>query len=162
MFLCLPNIVKPGLVSSQEALSSRKPIIISIGDRVNFVENKREMKRDKIIYWVATGLVAAGMAMSAFMYLSKNPELMSGFQQIGIPVYFIALLGVAKLLGAIALVAPVGTRLKEWAYAGFLFMFIGATWVHIATGTPFVMPLMFLIILALSYVFWNKVFVKTT
>ncbi len=114
------------------------------------------MKRDKIIYWIATGLVAAGMAMSAYMYLSKNPELVSGFQSIGFPVVFISILGVAKLLGAIALVAPVGSRLKEWAYAGFLFTFLGATWVHIATGTAFMGPLLFLAVLAVSYIFWNR------
>ena len=39
------------------------------------------MKRDKIIYWTATGLVAAGMGMSAFMYLSSNPELLKILKQ---------------------------------------------------------------------------------
>jgi hypothetical protein len=124
-------------------------------------ETTEEMKRDKIIYWIATGLVAAGMAMSAYMYLSKNPELVSGFQTLGFPLYFVTILGVAKLLGAIVLVAPAGTRLKEWAYAGFLFTFIGAVWVHLETGTAFAGPLVFLIILAVSYVFWNRMKLKT-
>lgn len=111
------------------------------------------MKRDKIIYWVATGLVAAGMGMSAFMYLSKNPDLMKSFEAIGLPPYMVAILGVAKLLGAIVLLAPVWDRLKEWAYAGFAFTFIGATWIHLATGTPWMAPLIALAVLLVSYGF---------
>lgn len=119
------------------------------------------MKRDRIIYWTATGLIAAGMAMSAFMYLSGNPQITDGFRQIGFPPFFITILGVAKLLGAIVLVAPAGSRLKEWAYAGFLFTFIGATWSHLATHTPFMGPLIALALLSVSYVFWNRVNVQS-
>lgn len=114
------------------------------------------MKRDKIIYWIATGLLAAGMSMSAYMYLTKNPELLEGFKALGFPVYFVTILGVAKLLGVIVLVAPAGTRLKEWAYAGFIFTFVGAVWVHLATGTPWVTPLIFLVVLGVSYLFWTR------
>jgi len=114
------------------------------------------MKRDKIIYWTATGLLAAGMGMSAFMYLSRNSELMKSFETIGLPVYMVSILGVAKLLGAVALLAPVWDRLKEWAYAGFSFTFIGAVWIHIATGTSWVAPLIALLILAVSYGFRLK------
>lgn len=118
------------------------------------------MKRDKIIYWIATGLIAAGMTMSAFMYLTMNAELVSNFKTLGFPTFFVSILGVAKLLGAVVLVAPVGTRLKEWAYAGFIFIFIGAIWTHIATGTPWITPAVFLIILGVSYFFWTKVSVR--
>ena len=114
------------------------------------------MKRDKIVYWITTGLVAAMMFFSAYMYLTMNPQLVTNFKSIGFPVFFITILGVAKLLGAIVLVAPVGRILKEWAYAGFIFIFIGAAWTHIATGTPFIMPVIFLAILAVSYLFWTR------
>lgn len=111
------------------------------------------MKRDKIIYWIATGLISAGMLMSAFMYLSQNPELMKSFQQAGYPVYFVLLLGTAKLLGAIALVLPLWSKVKEWAYAGFAFTFLGAVWTHLATGTPWIAPFIALLILTVSYAF---------
>ena len=117
------------------------------------VQIKNTMKKDKIIYWVATGLLAAGMSMSAFMYLSKNAELMASFQQLGFPAYFVSILGIAKLAGVILLLAPSGDRLKEWAYAGFVFTFGGAIWTHIATGTPWIAPAVFLALLAVSYVF---------
>ena len=111
------------------------------------------MKRDKIIYWIATGLISAGMLMSAGMYLTQNPELMQSFRQTGYPDFFVTLLGTAKLLGAIVLVMPVWSKLKEWAYAGFGFTFIGAIWTHLATNTPWVGPLVALIILSVSYWF---------
>ena len=114
------------------------------------------MKRDKIIYWIATGLVAAGMLLSAAMYLTKNPELIGGFTALGIPLYFVMLLGIAKFLGAIALLVPIWRDMKEWAYAGFSFMFIGAVWIHIATGTPWIAPLVFLALLVVSYLFWKR------
>ena len=109
------------------------------------------MKKDKIIYWIATSLISAGMLMSAGMYLTKNPELMQSFRQTGYPEFFVTLLGTAKLLGAIILVIPVWNNLKEWAYAGFGFTFIGAIWTHLATNTPWVAPFIFLIILSISY-----------
>ncbi len=111
------------------------------------------MKRDKIIYWIATGLVAAGMLLSAAMYLTRNPELIGGFTALGIPLYFVILLGTAKFLGALALLVPVWNALKEWAYAGFAFTFMGALWFHLSTQTPFLGPLMFLLILVASYWF---------
>ena len=114
------------------------------------------MKRDKIIYWVATGLVAAGMLMSAAMYLTKNTELINSFRLLGFPDFLVTLLGTAKLLGAIALIAPVWDRVKEWAYAGFAFVFLGAIWTHIATGTPWVAPFIALIILMVSYGFRQR------
>jgi hypothetical protein len=116
------------------------------------------MKRDKIIYWSTTGLLALGFAMSSFMYLSKNPELIGQFKLIGLPEYFVTLLGVAKLLGAIAIVNPWFPKLKEWAYAGYSFVLIGAAWVHIVTGTPFVAPLVFLGIVAVSYFFYSRLY----
>lgn len=114
------------------------------------------MKRDKVIYWIATGLLSAGMLMSAFMYLTKNPELMKSFHSAGYPDYFVLILGSAKLLGAIVLLAPVWSKLKEWAYAGFAFTFIGAMWTHIATSTPWIAPFIALLILSVSYWFRGR------
>ena len=84
------------------------------------------MKRDKIIYWIATGLISAMMLMSSFMYLSKSPEVLNGIKASGYPDYFIPFLGTAKLLAALALVIPVWSKLKEWAYAGIVFELTGA------------------------------------
>jgi uncharacterized membrane protein YphA (DoxX/SURF4 family) len=115
------------------------------------------MKRDKIIYWATTGLLSIGFLMSSFMYLTKNPELMTGMTQLGIPAFMVSILGVSKLLGALALVNPWWSKLKEWAYAGFTFTLLGAVWAHIATNTPFIAPLFFLLLLAVSYYFKSRI-----
>ena len=46
--------------------------------------------------------------------------------ELGYPMYFFAILGVWKVLGAIAILVPRFPRLKEWAYAGILFDLTGA------------------------------------
>ena len=45
---------------------------------------------------------------------------------LGYPMYFFAILGVWKVLGAIAILVPRFPRLKEWAYAGIFFDLTGA------------------------------------
>jgi len=42
------------------------------------------------------------------------------------PMYFFLILGVWKILGAIAILVPRFPRLKEWAYAGIFFDLTGA------------------------------------
>ena len=82
------------------------------------------MKKDKVIYWLSTGLLALMMVFSAFSYLTK-PEMAAAFQHLGFPPYFRVELAVAKLLGALVLLLPVvPAHLKDWAYAGFGFTFI--------------------------------------
>jgi hypothetical protein len=115
------------------------------------------MKTTKIIYWIVTGLMGLGMVMSAFMYLSKNPQITEGFKLIGFPAYMVPFLGLAKLLAGIALVVPKFESVKEWAYAGLAFIFIGAIWAHISTATPFVGPIVFLILLGVSYWLRHKI-----
>jgi hypothetical protein len=115
------------------------------------------MKTQKIIYWSVTGLLSAGMLMSATMYLSKNPQIVDGFKILGLPMYFLSFLGLAKLFGAIALVVPKYEKVKEWAYAGFAFTFIGAVWFHVSTQTSFIGPLIALLLLSISYWFRSKI-----
>ena len=115
------------------------------------------MKRDKLMYWITTGLLSAGFLMSAFMYLSKSPELINNFRAIGFPLFFVAILGTAKLLGALAIINPWSDTLKEWAYAGYIFVLIGAAWTHIATQTPFIAPLIFLVLTGISYWFYKRI-----
>jgi uncharacterized membrane protein YphA (DoxX/SURF4 family) len=45
---------------------------------------------------------------------------------LGYPAYLLTILGVWKLLGGIALLVPGVARLKEWAYAGAFFVYMGA------------------------------------
>jgi len=86
----------------------------------------------KIIYWVSTGFFSAVFTLISILYLTHSQVMVTKLVGLGYPVYVLDILGAAKLLGAIALVVPRFPRLKEWAYAGFAFDFIGAVWSHTA------------------------------
>jgi uncharacterized membrane protein YphA (DoxX/SURF4 family) len=107
----------------------------------------------KIIFWVTTGLLAAMSFFAAYGYLSGSAQSVAGFTHVGYPQQLRIILGVAKLLGAIALLIPGFPRLKEWAYAGFTFAWICAFVAHRLAGDGPVafMPLILLVFLLISY-----------
>jgi len=116
------------------------------------------MKANKIVYWTATSLVALMMLFSAWSYIT-NDQLKQAFIHLGFPGYFRVELAIAKLIGAILLLAPVKTRIKEWVYAGFTIVFISAIIAHVSSGDPasvYMIPIMFLIVLLISYISYIK------
>lgn len=93
--------------------------------------------RNKIIYWIATIWLALGMISTGIIQLLKQKSGTGGVDSIihlGYPVYLLTILGVWKILGAIALLIPKFPLLKEWAYAGFFFVMSGALFSHIAVA----------------------------
>jgi uncharacterized membrane protein YphA (DoxX/SURF4 family) len=108
----------------------------------------------KIAYWASTGLVAAMSFFAAYAYLSGSTQAVDGFTHVGYPQQLRVLLGIAKPLGAIALLIPGWPRLKEWAYAGFTFAWIAAMVAHYLAkdGAEAYAPLVLLVLLAVSYV----------
>lgn len=111
-------------------------------------------KRNKIIYWVATIWLALGMLSSGIVQLLKIKEEVDFIVRLGYPVYFLTLLGIWKILGAVALLIPKFPLLKEWAYAGFFFAMSGALFSHIASGGSMSEILPLLLLLALIVVSW--------
>jgi uncharacterized membrane protein YphA (DoxX/SURF4 family) len=107
----------------------------------------------KVAYWVSTGLLAALSVFAAFTYLLGSPQTAQEFVHVGYPQQLRIILGIAKLLGAIALVVPGLAKLKEWAYAGFTFAWISAFVAHYLAndGAKAFAPLILLLILAISY-----------
>ena len=118
------------------------------------------MKKTKIIYWIFTGLLCVLMLFSSIpnmMITQQSIDLVS--KHLGYPVYLIPFLGVAKLLGVVAILVPGMNRLKEWAYAGFVFDLTGAGYSSIAVGDPVVNSLPLLIGFAIifgSYIYHHK------
>src|SRR5882724_12122315 len=90
------------------------------------------MKKTKIFYWIITGLFSAFMLFSAIPDILIVPDSITFMNGLGYPTYIIPFLGVAKLLGIIAILIPGYPRIKEWAYAGLFFDLIGATYSAIA------------------------------
>lgn len=85
-----------------------------------------------IAYWATTGLFALALGASGAGYLSGAMD--GAIADLGYPPSFIPLMGLLKLLGAIALLIPALPRAKEWVYAGFTFNLIGAAWAHAYLG----------------------------
>ncbi|HEU4470913.1 MAG TPA: DoxX family protein [Flavisolibacter sp.] len=108
------------------------------------------IKRNQIIYWVATGWLALGMASTGIVQLLHMEEELDSMRQLGYPVYFLTILGAWKLLGVAAVLLPRLPLLKEWAYAGFFFAMSGAILSRLLAGdgAAAVLPSMLLLVLA--------------
>lgn len=105
-------------------------------------------------YWGVTVLFASFMLLSAAMYLAGAATIRDTLAHLGYPTYILAILGTAKLLGALALLQARVPTLREWAYGGFTIDLIGATASHLFSGDPVgiaIVPALFLIPLAVSY-----------
>ncbi len=79
------------------------------------------MKKTKLFFWIITGLFSAFMLFSSVPDIIKSPEAVKFMNDLGYPTYIIPFLGVAKVLGIIAILIPGFSRIKEWAYAGLFF-----------------------------------------
>jgi hypothetical protein len=75
-------------------------------------------KTTTIAFWIVTALFCLQMGFTAYAQLSL-PQVAASFTHLGFPDYFRVELSWAKLIGIVLLLAPVPSRLKEWAYAGF-------------------------------------------
>ena len=89
------------------------------------------MKSTKIIYWTTTILFAAFMIFSAIPDIAMTDDTKQFMRHLGYPDYFMPFIGVAKLLGSIAILTPGLKKIKEWAYAGLIFDLIGAVYSNI-------------------------------
>jgi uncharacterized membrane protein YphA (DoxX/SURF4 family) len=114
-------------------------------------------KRNKIIYWVATVWLTLGMVATGVGQLFYAKEGQGGadmLAHLGYPLYLLTLLGVWKLLGAIAVLIPGYSLLKEWAYAGFFFLTTGAIFSHVASSEPVIEIFPALLLLILTVLSW--------
>lgn len=117
------------------------------------------MKKDKIIFWVTTGIVSLMMLFSAFNYLT-NEEIKTAFIHLGFPSYFRIELAIAKILGALVLVlAIVPVSIRQFVYSGFAITFVSAFIAHLSSDDSIsiaIMPIIFLLLLSVSYIYSQK------
>lgn len=102
-------------------------------------------RRRTIAYWVATALLVSELLLGGIWDILRVPQVRDVILRLGYPSYFLIILGVWKLLGAVALLVPRFPRLKEWAYAGAIFDLTGAVISHLAAGLLLVGALAYLI-----------------
>ncbi len=117
------------------------------------------MKKTNVLYWIFTGLFAALMLFSAIPDILNAPEAVTFMTSLGYPLYFTPFIGVAKLLGVIAILIPGYPRIKEWAYAGLVFDLIGAVYSQIGAGMAHAALVFMLLPFSLafgSYYFYHK------
>jgi hypothetical protein len=105
----------------------------------------------KIAYWTSTAIVSAALLMAA-TYLTGSEQVVSGFAKAGYPQHLRIVLGIAKPIAGIVLLVPGFALLKEWAYAGATFALVMATISAYSSGEAWIMPLVLLAVLAVSYV----------
>ena len=113
-------------------------------------------KRNKIIYWIATGWLALGMVSTGIVQLIKMKEEAEMMDHLGYPLYFLTILGIWKLLGVVAILVPKFPVVKEWAYAGFFFAMSGALFSHAAVGDEAIAyfgPSLLIVLTAVSWYF---------
>src|SRR5258708_23114776 len=72
-------------------------------------------------FWTTTILGEGSLGIGGVLHVTQSEEVVATLHHLGYPAYFALLLGAWKLVGAIVIAAPGLPRLKEWAYAGFVF-----------------------------------------
>jgi hypothetical protein len=111
-----------------------------------------------VAFWIVTVLFCLQMGFTAYAQLTL-PQVAEAFRHLGFPDYFRVQLSWAKVIGIILLLAPVPSRLKEWAYAGFAIDLVSAVIAHLAVGDP---PAAWSfaagtsVLWAVSYVLWRR------
>ena len=112
-------------------------------------------------YWVPTLMIGLTMLPGGIMMLLHVEQNVDGITALGYPAYLCTILGVAKILGCVALFFGQDfPTLKEWAYAGFAFDLLGASAsYYLRGGEPLLhvaAPLLLLALLMLSHREWRK------
>lgn len=120
------------------------------------------MKKNKIIFWAATIIILLWEGIMPLSTLIFAPEYATvGTKPLGYPDYFAYTLIICKVLGVLAISFPkTPAKLKEWAYAGLTFNLIFAFISHAFVDKNIrymIMPLVVLAILAVSYIYNNKI-----
>lgn len=111
------------------------------------------MKRDKIIFWIATGLFCIMMILFGTVNFYKDMAAAGkAFEGLGYPASVPQWLGIAKVLGVLAITVRKFSLLKNLAYAGFLIDVVLALFAHLHKGDgEWMGAAMALILLAISW-----------
>jgi hypothetical protein len=115
-------------------------------------------KKNKIVYWITTGLLAAFILPGIFYV--KSEMALEGTRHLGLPMWFHWELSIGKFIGGIILILPFfPKRLKEWTYVAFGIDFISAAIANTAVDglTPMILvPIIMFAVLLISYLTYHK------
>ena len=105
-------------------------------------------------YWVTTVTVAGELGLGGVWDIARIPTVRHLVVRLGYPSYFLVLLGAWKVLGAVVLLVPRRALLKEWAYAGAVFIYTGAIASHLTTGYALSEVAILVMLTALTALSW--------
>ncbi len=92
-------------------------------------------RRRVVAYWLLTVALAWELCVGALSDLLRLQYVRDIAERLGYPLYLLTILGVCKLLATVAVAVPGLRTVKEWAYAGCVFVFGGASVSHLAMGS---------------------------
>ncbi|MEM7659697.1 MAG: DoxX family protein [Bacteroidota bacterium] len=117
------------------------------------------MKKFTILYWIVMSLIILLIGLGSFADIFMIEPMRASIQQQGFPVHFLPFFGIAKLLAVVVLLVPAFRPLKQSAYVGLFWYFLGAVYSHIAVGDSIELSIgavIALILVLVSYATWRK------
>ena len=143
---------------------STKSIAATNNSTLSWSSSQEPTKREQIVYWTSTGIIAGIMLWSALNF-AFNPNMKGAFAHFGLPNWFRIELTTAKIFGVFALVTPrLPVLIKDFAYFGFAITLVSASVAHLSSGDPIWLPIahsMFLSSLVVSYLYYHKRLAKS-
>lgn len=112
------------------------------------------LKSKKIAFWIVTVILSLGMLGGGLAQLFKAKPNVEGIVALGYPIYLLTILGIWKLLAVFTILIPKYPLVKEWAYAGLLFLLSGGVISHLASGDPVIKALPVFAFLCLTVASW--------
>jgi uncharacterized membrane protein YphA (DoxX/SURF4 family) len=135
---------------TSKALWRKRIVQARISNQVSIAQTRT------IVYWITTIIIALELSAGGVWDILRVPYVNDlVVQHLGYPAYFLVIIGVWKVPGAVALLVPRFPRLTEWAYAGAFFTYTGAAASHLAVGDGVALwwgPVVFAAIEAVSWV----------
>ena len=112
---------------------------------------------ERIVYWIATGLMAALMLFAVQMYL-RRPEMVAAlFEGYSYPDYVVYPLAAAKAAALAVILLNRWRNLKDIAYGAYFINLVMATYAHLHAGDNPVHAYVGLVAVPLSYALSNRV-----
>ena len=105
------------------------------------------MKKQKVIYKIAIGLLVLLFGFGGLSNVLKMPGAMTSLELLGYPNYFSSILGVAQLVGVTILIIPRMVRFREIVFFGFFINLASALVSHLVVEG--LVPVVGLILFAL-------------
>lgn len=116
------------------------------------------IKTARWIYWTMTLVVVAFMVTAGVWSLTTPEATINGLTHFGYPAYLYKILGVVKLLTALAILPPRLSTFKEWGYAVAVFQFLLESASHACTDHSVGLiagPLVLILLLLMSHRQWK-------